>query len=80
MSAIIPVQMAAPLEDMAALTANPEIKMPPYPAATVFLLRSRGHQVSVRQQKTGSLRYRVDGGRELLAVEMGNFYSRKYER
>lgn len=53
--------------------------IPPYPAAVVQLLRDRGHMVTIRQQKTGSLRYRIDGGRELRAIDMDRFYSRTYE-
>lgn len=53
--------------------------VPPYPAGIVALLRERGHEVAIRQQKTGSLRYRIDGGRELQAIEMDRFYARLYE-
>ena len=73
-------QTAALLEESGALAPDPEIRIPPYPAATVKLLRDRGHDVSVRQQRSGSLRYRIDGGRELMAIEMGRFYDRKYDR
>jgi hypothetical protein len=52
--------------------------IPPYPAAIVALLRERGHEVTVRQQRTGSLCYRIDGGRELQAIEMDRYYSRTY--
>jgi len=53
--------------------------IPPYPRAIVELLRGRGHEVTIRQQRTGSLRYRIDGGRELTALEMDRFYARHYE-
>jgi len=56
------------------------IRIPPYPAATVQLLTDRGHKVSVRQQASGSLRYRIDGGRELQAIEMDRFCARTYEQ
>ncbi len=54
--------------------------IPPYPAAIVQLLSERGHNVTARQQRTGSVRYRIDGGRELQAIEMDRFYSRTYEK
>lgn len=54
--------------------------IPPYPAAIVDLLRQRGHMVAIRQNRHGSLRYRIDGGRELQAIEMDRFYARHYER
>ncbi len=54
--------------------------IPPYPAGIVRLLRERGHTVTIRQQKTGSLRYRIDTGRELQAIEMDRFYARNYEK
>lgn len=53
--------------------------IPPYPAALVQLLRDRGHTIAIRQQRTGSLRYRIDGGRELQAIEMDRFFIREYE-
>jgi hypothetical protein len=55
-------------------------RIPPYPAAIIQLLTKRGHRVTVRQQSTGSLRYRIDGGRELQAIEIDRFYARTYER
>lgn len=57
-----------------------DLRVPPHPAGTVKLLRERGHVVTIRQQRTGSLRYRIDGGRELQAIEMDRFYRRTYER
>jgi len=56
------------------------LRIPPYPAAIIHLLTERGHNVAVRQQSTGSLRYRIDGGRELQAIEMDRFYARTYEK
>lgn len=53
--------------------------IPPYPAAVIELLGRHGHTVTIRQQKSGSLRYRIDGGRELQAIEMDRFYVRHYE-
>lgn len=53
--------------------------IPPHPAGVMQLLRERGHTVTARQQKTGSLRYRIDGGRELQAIEMDRFYTREYD-
>lgn len=55
-------------------------RIPPYPAAIVTLLRERGHSVAIRRNKHGSYRYRIDGGRELLAIEMDRFYCRAYEK
>lgn len=52
--------------------------IPPHPAGTIAMLCERGHKVTVRQTKGGSLRYRIDGARELLAIEMSNFYARRY--
>lgn len=54
--------------------------IPPHPAGTIELLRTKGHEVTVRQDRYGSLRYRIDGGRELYAIEMSRFYSRRYEK
>lgn len=53
--------------------------IPPYPKAIVEMLRNRGHEVAVRQQKSGSLRYRVDANREWTALQMSRFYERQYE-
>jgi hypothetical protein len=55
-------------------------RIPPYPEAIIHLLTERGHQVSVRQIPSGSLRYRIDAGRWLLAIEMDLFYARTYEK
>ena len=67
------------LEVPGASTPGPEIRIPPYPRGIVELLRQRGHIVTIREQRTGSLRYAVDGGRELQAIEMDRFYTRRYE-
>lgn len=53
--------------------------IPPYPASIVRLLRQRGHTVTWRKNKHGSLRYRIDGGKEMQAIQMDRFYTRKYE-
>lgn len=79
MSANSTHQEGAPLEAPGASTPGPEIRIPPYPRGIVELLRQRGHMVAVRQQRTGSLRYAIDGGRELQAIEMDRFYARRYE-
>jgi hypothetical protein len=52
--------------------------IPPHPAGTVKLLRERGHAVTIRKNKHGSLRYRIDNARELQAIEMDRFYARHY--
>lgn len=49
-----------------------EARLPPSPRATVELLRRKGHKVAVRENRTGSLRYAIDGGRELTALEAAN--------
>lgn len=59
--------------------AESELRIPPYPAGIVKLLRDRGHAVAIRQQKTGSLRYQIDDGRELQAIEMDRYFARRYE-
>jgi hypothetical protein len=56
------------------------LAVPPYPAAIVELLRQHGHAVTIRRNRHGSLRYRIDGGRELQAIEMDRFYRRQYEK
>lgn len=53
--------------------------IPPVVAATIQLLAAHGHSVTVRQNRNGSNRYRLDGGRELQAIELMRFYERKYE-
>lgn len=61
-------------------TSSPEpFFIPPHPAGTIALLRERGHTVTVRRNKNYSLRYRIDGGREMLAIEMSRFFARRYE-
>ncbi len=47
-----------------------ELRMPPYPRHTVEILRSRGHIIAVRENRNGSLRYSVDGGREMNAHQL----------
>jgi hypothetical protein len=47
-----------------------ERRMPPAPRAAVEIIRARGHVVAVREDRNGSLRYRVDGGREMTAHQM----------
>jgi hypothetical protein len=51
-----------------------EAHMPPGPRGVVELLRRYGRRVVVRQQRTGSLRYSVDGSREMTALAMANHY------
>lgn len=58
---------------------NAPFRIPPVPAGFVRLLQLRGHTVVIRQQRTGSLRYRIDGGRELTALQMDRFFSKRYE-
>jgi hypothetical protein len=57
-----------------------DFRIPPGPAGIIQLLTERGHNVTIRQQSGGSLRYRIDGGRELQAIEMDRFFSRTYEK
>lgn len=54
-------------------------RIPPQAAGTVSLLRERGHIVTIRCNKHGSFRYRIDDGRELQFIEMSRFFARKYE-
>jgi hypothetical protein len=49
-----------------------EARMPPHPHATVEILRSRGIRVTVRENRTGSLRYSIDGHPECTALVMSN--------
>jgi hypothetical protein len=79
MSANSTHQEGAPLEVPGDSTPGPEIRIPPHPRWTVELLRRRGHTVAFRQKRTGSIAYRIDGGRELKAIEMSGFYARRYE-
>lgn len=54
------------------------LAVPPYPRTIITLLRQRDHVVAVRRNRNGSLRYRIDGGREVDAATMDRFYTRKY--
>ena len=49
-----------------------ERRMPPAASASVAILRAKGHAVEVRLNRNGSHRYRVDGSRELTALQMFN--------
>jgi len=79
MSATLPALETASQEVPGTLSPGPNFFIPPYPAGVMELLRRRGHTVTARQQKTGSVRYRIDGGRELQAIEMDRFYLRTYD-
>jgi hypothetical protein len=50
------------------VTKNP----PPAVESAISILRGKGHQVEIRETKSGSLRYRVDGGRERNALQTIN--------
>jgi len=80
MSATLPAPKAEPREALGTLSPGPDFSIPPHPRALVEMLQARGHAVTVRQNKHGSIRYRIDGGRELQAIEMDRFYMRRYER
>lgn len=54
--------------------------IPPAAAGIIELLSQRGHTVVVRRNRNGSNRYRIDSGRELLAIEMDRFYFRTYDQ
>jgi hypothetical protein len=69
-----------PATGLTTAVARPvELRVPPYPAGIVLMLRNRGHKVTIRENRHGSLRYRIDGGRELQAIEMDRWYSRRYD-
>ena len=55
------------------------IVIPPSAAGTIALFEVRGHVVTVRRNKHGSNRYRLDGERERTALELANRYARLYE-
>ncbi len=55
------------------------LRVPPHPAGTIQVLRAKGHDVTVRRDRNGSLRYRIDAGRELNALQMSALYARRYE-
>jgi hypothetical protein len=76
----LPHQNGAHLEVSGTLSPEPCFSVPPYPRGIVELLRAKGHTVALRQNRHGSIRYRVDGGRELQAIEMDRLFARLYER
>lgn len=78
MSAALPDLYAARQDAPMASTFGHETFIPPYVRGLVEILMTRGHVVSVRRNRHGSNRYRIDGGRELQAVEMDRFYLRRY--
>jgi hypothetical protein len=47
-----------------------EDRMPPHPRGTVEMFRARGHTVTVRESRGGSLRYTLDGERERTALAL----------
>ena len=49
-----------------------EHRMPPHAAGTVKMLRERGHTVTVRCDRNGSLRYTLDSERERTALQLSN--------
>lgn len=53
--------------------------VPPHPRATVELFEAKGHVVTLRRNRTGSLRYTLDGERERTALELSNRYDRLYQ-
>lgn len=56
-----------------------ERRTPPATRITVALFRDRGHSVSIRLNRHGSLRYRLDGGRETDALSLSRRYAKIYE-
>jgi hypothetical protein len=56
-----------------------EDRMPPHPRGTVEMFRARGHTVTVRQSRGGSLRYTLDGERERTALALSDRWRRLYE-
>ena len=58
---------------------SPEARMPPGPAGTVKMFRDRGHTVTVRVSRGGSLRYTLDNERERTALALANRYARLYD-
>lgn len=54
-----------------------ELRLPPGPRATVELFRRRGSRVTVRENRTGSLRYAIDGRPECTALAMANRLERE---
>lgn len=55
------------------------LSIPPAARGTMELLQARGHTIAARMNKYGSIRYRIDEGRELQAIEMFRWYERHYE-
>jgi hypothetical protein len=66
-------QPARPVNSYVAPSAprTAEERMPPHPRGVVESLRAKGHTVTVRENRNGSLRYSVDG-----AHTMSNRYLR----
>jgi hypothetical protein len=56
-----------------------EDRMPPHPRGTVEMFRARGHTVTVRESRGGSLRYTLDGERERTALALSNRWHKLYE-
>ena len=57
---------------MNAPTNAAELRLPPMMQGALIILREKGHFVEVRQNRNGSLRYRVDGSRERNALQTVN--------
>jgi hypothetical protein len=57
---------------MSDLHFDPEARMPPHASGTVKMLRERGHTVTVRCDRNGSLRYTLDSERERTALQLSN--------
>jgi hypothetical protein len=74
-----PAPMAEPRQVAGTSSPAPDFFIPPHPAGVMELLRRRGHVVTARRNKHGSVRYRIDGGRELQAIEMDRYYLRTYD-
>jgi hypothetical protein len=51
---------------------TPEQRMPPMAQGTVKMLRERGHIVTVRATRDGSLRYMLDNEPERDALRLSN--------
>jgi hypothetical protein len=51
---------------------NAERRMPPHPRGVVEMLRARGHAVTVRESRSGSLRYTLNQERERTALALSN--------
>jgi hypothetical protein len=49
-----------------------ERRIPPMAQGAVQMLRDRGHAVTIRRNRNGSLRYTLDGERERSAFELSN--------